>query len=314
MTGERRGPRGPARGIIAAVFTPFDAAGDLALDRVTRIALQTIAEGAEAIFAGGTTGEAESLTVAERKAVAESYLKAAHEKVPVIVQVGRNCLREAQDLAAHAQKIGAAAIAAAPPSYFKPGSAVLLVECMREIGSAAPELPFYYYHIPGLTGVSIPMAEFLALAAERFPALAGIKYSGFDILDMKACIDFDRGRFDFLFGSDELLLTGLLSGACGAIGSTYNFAAPLYRRIWANFDAGRLDEARRLQDHAVRMISILQRAGGQPAFKAVMQFIGLDCGPSRLPQETLSPAARDGLRRELESIGFFDWARPPRAG
>ncbi len=314
MRREKRSARGPARGIVAAVFTPLDAAGDLALDRVGRIVPQTIAEGAQGLFACGTTGEGESLTLDERKAVAEAYVKAAQGNVPVIVQVGHNSIREAEELAAHAQKIGAAAIAASPPSYFKPRTAAVLLECMREIGSAAPELPFYYYHIPGMTGVTLPMAELLALAAERFPALAGIKYSAFDILDMRACIEFDRGRFDFLFGSDELLLTGLLSGACGAIGSTYNFAAPLYRRIWADFDAGRLDEARRGQELAVRMVAILYRFGGQPAFKAVMQLIGLDCGPSRLPQENLSPDERAALRRDLDAIGFFDWARPPRAG
>lgn len=95
----------------------------------------------------------------------------------MIVQVGHNSLREAQELAKHAQQIGASAISATCPSYFKVASVQSLTLCMQELAAAAPETPFYYYHIPVLTGSSIDMVEFLTHADEAIPTLVGLKYT-----------------------------------------------------------------------------------------------------------------------------------------
>ncbi len=112
-----------------------------------------------------------------------------------------------------------------------------------------------------------------------------------------------------LFGSDEMLLSGLCGGAHGAVGSTYNFAAPLYHKIIHAFEGGDLTEARRLQGLSVKMLRHLFDYGGHPAFKAMMKFIGLDCGPSRLPLVTLRSDQLATLESEMEALGFFDWAR-----
>jgi len=222
--------------------------------------------------------------------------------------VGHNSLTEARKLAAHAQRIGADAVAAAPPSYFKPASAGLLADSLAEVASAAPDLPFYYYHIPSMTGVDLDMIEILRRAG-RLPTLEGIKYTDSRVDQFQELVEFEDGQFDIVYGRDEMLLAGLSAGARGAIGSTYNFAAPLYRRLIEAFDRGELAEARRWQSRSVAMIRTLLQHGGQQAFKAVMSLIGLDCGPARLPQASLDPAGLRELRAELEAIGFFDWAR-----
>ena len=107
-----------------------------------------------------------------------------------------------------------------------------------------------------------------------------------------------------------MLLSALAVGAKGAIGSTYNLAGPLYRKVIAAFERGDLDEARKYHSLAVEMIRICLRSGGLPAFKAVMKLLGLDCGPTRLPLETLAPDEIESLKKELDNIGFFDWALP----
>ena len=106
-----------------------------------------------------------------------------------------------------------------------------------------------------------------------------------------------------------MLLSGLCGGAHGAVGSTYNFAAPLYNRIIAAYTACDMPTAQRLQAHAVEMVNVLVRHGGLPAIKAVMAFLDLDCGPVRLPLVALTPAEQQALRQDLAAIGFFDWAR-----
>jgi N-acetylneuraminate lyase len=301
-------------GLIAATFTPFAEDGELALEGVEAIAERLITEGVKGLFVAGTTGEGESLSAAERRAVAQAHVEAAAGRVPVIVQVGHNSLREAQALAADAREAGAQAIALTAPCYFKPRTSELLAAWIAEVGAAAHGLPVYFYHIPSLTGVELPLPDLLRAAARALPSFAGVKLSKPDILELQACVALDGGRFDVLFGCDELLLAGLASGARGAVGSTYNFAAPLYGGLLEAFERGDLAEACRRQALAVSMIETILRHGGPPALKAVMGLAGLDCGPVRLPQERLRPEQVEALRRDLGAIGFFDWARPAGSG
>src|SRR4029453_495456 len=141
----------------------------------------------------------------------------------------------------------------------------------------------------------------------RIPNLAGAKFTFENLMDYSECVRFENGRFDVVIGRDEILLGALALVARGAIGTTYNFAAPVYQRILMAFAQGDLDHARLEQGRANAMISIFLRFGGLPAGKAIMQMIGLDCGPVRLPLRTLNEAERGELRAELERIGFFEF-------
>lgn len=298
------------RGLIAATFTPFRAGGGLHLARVRPVIDAVIAQGAAGLYVCGSTGEGPLLTTEERLLVAEASVKAAAGRVPVVVQVGHNSIVEARRIAAHAQRIGADAISATPPGYFKPDSMETFIACMAEVAGGAPKLPFYYYHIPVLSGVRFDMIEFLRLGGSRIPTLRGIKFSDATLHEMLACIEFDGGRYDILFGIDEMLLAGLAFGARGAVGSTYNFAAPLYRRIIAAFERGDVAEARRWQSLSAAMVRIIIGNGGRGGLKAAMALVGADCGTSRLPTVTCTPAQRVKMKQELTELGFFDWTRP----
>ncbi|MDI6694381.1 MAG: dihydrodipicolinate synthase family protein [Anaerolineales bacterium] len=300
-------------GIVPAVFTPMLSNGDLNLSMIPLIVDQLIEDGASALYVCGSTGEGASLTREERMAVAETYVHSARGRLPIIVQVGHDSLREAQQLASHAQSVGANAISATPPAYFKLDRLELLIDCLSEICAAAPALPFYYYHIPRLTAARFDMVELLRLSASRLPGLQGVKYSDFTIFELQACVDLEGGRFNILFGSDEMLLAGLAGGAQGAVGTTYSFATPLYRRILNAFRRREMDKAQHLQSLSVQMVRALNRyavaATNLPAMKAMMKLIGLDCGPLRLPLPSLAPHEAAALGKEMESIGFFEWAR-----
>jgi len=297
-------------GLFAAVFTPMRGDGSLNLTQIQPMVDYLLRTEISGLYVCGSTGEGPSLSSDERRAVAAEYVKAAAGKLPVIVQVGHNSIAEARELASHAQAIGADAISALPPSYFKFSSLETLIDCLNEISSAATNLPFFYYHIPCLTGMDFDMAEFLRRACKRLPNLAGIKYSDTSIDGYQECLRFSQKRFNILFGYDEMLLSALAVGAAGAVGSTYNFAGPLYNRIIKAFKQGDLAEAQNCQALAVDMIRILSRYRGQPAFKATMKLIGFDCGPNRLPLETLTPQELKAMKSELDEIVFFDWALP----
>ena len=300
-------------GIVPAVFTPMHVDGSLNLELVPAIVEFLLEEEVSAVYVCGSTGEGPSLSTQERMQVTEAYTQAVAGRCPVIVQVGHNSLEQANRLAMHAQDIGAQAISAIPPSYFKAPSTEILVECFVEITRSAPDLPFFYYHIPRLSGMDIDMVQFLQLGRERIPSLVGMKYSDSKIYELQACADLEDGRYNILFGLDEMVLSGFVGGAHGAVGSSYNFAAPLYNRIYAQFGHGNINAAQNLQSLSVRMINILNKYSPQatnaPTMKAMMKLIGLDCGPMRLPQANITSADLAAMRSELDSIGFFDWGR-----
>lgn len=298
------------RGLVAAPFTPFHADRSLNLDVISAYARFLRDNGVGAAFVCGTTGEGLSLTLEERLRIAERWVACADDRLRVIVHVGHTCLADARTLTAHAAKIGASAVSALTPCFFKPRSNAEVVNWCEAVASAAPALPFYYYNIPSMTGIDYPVVDFLAQAQDRIPSLAGVKYTHENLPDYKACVAFAQGRYDILFGRDELLLEGTDAGALGAVGSTYNYAAPLYLRLLAARAAGRATEARALQDTAIKMIAICNGIGVThlAASKALMAMLGVDCGPVRLPLAQPDATQLATLRTRLNEIGFFDFA------
>ncbi|MDD2600439.1 MAG: dihydrodipicolinate synthase family protein [Kiritimatiellae bacterium] len=294
-------------GLVAATFTPFHSDGAVDLSKIPAIVAHLKQSGCVGLYINGSTGEGPSLTIAERRQLAEAYLDAAHNRLTTIVQVGTNSTRESCELAAHAAQHGADAISATPPSYFKPEDAEALVGCVAEIAAGAPELPFYHYHIPTMTGVTVNMEDFLRCAGDRIPNLAGIKFCSSVMHEMRRCMTLEGGRFEMLNAWDEMLLSGLATGIVGAVGSTYNFAAPIYHNIIKAFNTGDMPTARLWQDRALEMLDRIFATCGRAGLKGMMSLIGLDCGPQRLPIPSTTPQKLVELKQQMESIGFFDW-------
>ncbi|MBP7951061.1 MAG: dihydrodipicolinate synthase family protein [Verrucomicrobiales bacterium] len=286
--------------LVAAAHAPFHRDGSLNLAVVEKQAAHLIENRVMTAFICGSTGESHSLTSAERAALAARWMEVSKGTgLQVVVHVGSNCLEDARQLAAQAEELGAAAISALAPSYFKPRTVDLLVDCCAHIASAAPRTPFYFYDIPVLTGVNFSMSEFLEKAATRLPSLAGIKFTNADLMAYQLCLKVGGGAWDIPWGIDEAMLGALAAGATGAVGSSYNFAAPIYHRLWDAFAAGDLAAARAAQLESIRLIQLLAEFGYMAAAKAVMAQQGVDVGPPRLPNASLSDARKEALMERL---------------
>jgi N-acetylneuraminate lyase len=297
-------------GLVAATHTPFHDDGSLNLSVVERQAEHLLRCSVTTAFIGGSTGESHSLNVEERLQLTTRWMEATRgTDMKVVVHVGSNCLVDAATLARHAQTSGAVAVAALSPSYFKPRNVETLVACAAQIASAAPEIPFYFYDIPVLTGVNLSMPEFLELGRASIPNLAGLKFTNPDLMSFQICLRAGGGSFDVPWGCDEFLLAAVALGATGAVGSTYNLAAPIYHRVLRSFEAGDLKTAREEQFRAVQVIQVLVRYGFIAATKAVMTMLDVPVGPARLPHAPLSTEHVAALRTDLESLGFFNWVQ-----
>lgn len=295
-------------GLVAATHTPFQDDGGVNLATVEKQAAHLLQSGIKTAFISGSTGECHSLSLEERRLLTRRWMDVSRgSELRIIVHVGSNCLADARHLAAQAQELGALAISALAPSYFKPRSLETLLACCAEIAGAAPETPFYFYDIPVLTGVALPMPQFLVQARERIPTFAGIKFTNPDLMAFQVCLRTAEGASDVLWGNDEYLLAALALGGQGAVGSTYNFAAPVYQRLWQACQRGDLAAARAEQFRSVQLIRVLAGYGYMAAAKALMTMLGVNVGPARLPNDNLTPAQSANLRRDLEQLGFFEW-------
>jgi len=137
-------------------------------------------------------------------------------------------------------------------------------------------MPFYYYHIPVLTGVGFAMYDLLKAVDGKISNFAGIKYTHEDFMDFLSCLHFQNGKYDMLWGRDENMLPALSIGAKGSVGSTFNYSAPLYNNLIAAFEKGNLKEAAQLQQLSIDMIRLLGKYGGIATGKAYMKVLGLD--------------------------------------
>ncbi len=299
--------------LVVATHSPFHADGSLAAEIVPIQAGFLATNGIKTVFITGSTGESHSVTCTEKLLLYDAWAAAGSASgLNVIAHVGSNCLEESKILARRADELGFRAISALAPSYYKPGSLAALIECCASIAAEAPRTPFYYYDIPVLTGVTLPMERFLLDAPARIPTLAGIKFTNPDLVSYRRSLDVAANRFDLPWGVDEMLLAGLATGARGGVGSTYNWAPRLYLDLIAAFSRGDLAEARRLQSVSIAMIDAIAATGFLGTAKALMARLGVPVGPARLPLGNPSVAQVDALMERLLELGFEQWGAKPQ--
>ena len=296
-------------GLIAAVHTPMDDDYSVDYEIVARQAEHLVKGGVSGAFVTGTTGECHSLTTEERLDLFNVWGQTEHRsELKFIAHVGHNNLPDAQALVRSARDSGADAISAMAPNFFKPADAQSLCDWFVEMTKPAPELPFYFYDIPAMTGVVVETDAFLNIAKERLPGFAGVKFTNQDYELLQRCMANNSVKADMLFGTDERLIEGLGFGCVGGVGSTYNFASSLYRRIIDAFNCGDMESAKADQARSLQMIKRMYQSGFAAACKAAMSFVGVDCGPVRPPIDRINTENLLNLRKDLDAMGFFDWA------
>lgn len=295
-------------GLIDAPFTPFYANGDVNLEPIEAYAKMLQKNGLKGVFINGSSGEGYMLTTEERMQLAERWVSVAPEGFKVIVHVGSCCLRESVRLAEHAQKIGAWGIGSMAPPFPKIGRIEELVKYCEEIASAAPELPFYYYHIPAFNGAFLPMLDLLKAVDGRIPNFAGIKYTFESLYEYNQCRLYKDGKFDMLHGQDETILPSLaMGGAQGGIGGTTNYNGRCLTGILDAWKAGDIEKARELQNFAQEVINVIcHYRGNIVGGKRIMKLIGFDLGKNRTPFNNMTDEEEANMKKELEAIDFFN--------
>lgn len=296
------------KGLINAPFTPFDERGEVNYEPIAVYADFLKKNGLVGVFINGSSGEGFMLTDEERIMLAEKWMEVAPADFKVIVHVGSTCIKSSKKLAAHAQEIGAWGIGAMATPFPKISRIEELVEYCEEIAGAAPELPFYYYHIPAFTNAYLPMRDLLEAVDGRIPNFAGIKYTYESLYEYNQCRLYKDGKYDMLHGQDETILPCLaMGGAQGGIGGTTNYNGRELTGILTAWAAGDLEAAREKQNFSQEVINVICRYRGNiVGGKRIMKLIGLDLGKNRIPFRNMTDAEEMSMKSELEAIRFFE--------
>jgi len=291
-------------GLISAPHTPFNADSSVNYPVIDQIAEHLIEQNVKGIYVCGTTGEGIHCSVEERKKIAERWVKASQGKLSITLHTGALSIADSLELSRHADTLDIFATSVIGPCFFKPGNVEDLVEYCRINAEAAPSKGFYYYH-SGMSGLSIDMEQFLLLAGERIPNLTGMKFNSSDMYEYQRCLRVNNGQFDIPFGVDEFLPAGLACGAIGAVGSTYNYAAPLYNRLIESFNRGDMKDVAACMDKVIAIIRVLVQYGGVAAGKVAMQLHGIDAGDPRRPLRPMTDAQKKAALEAFAAADFI---------
>jgi len=296
--------------LIPAVFTPYNS--DLTIDYEKIQAYATFLsekQNITTVFISGTNGESLSLSFSERKQLVDAWAKTSQK---IIVMVSAESIVDAISLSSYVSKVSSSnpniiGIAAMSPSFFKPSSAQDLIDYLLPIASASPNLDFRYYHIPSMTGLTISMTSFQTLASSQIKNFKGIKYTDTDLFTLRKCVKNANEGVTHYFGKDEILITGIQTGAKSAVGSTYNFMGPVGYEIVSSFFDADLEKAGEKQDEIVEVVEAWGDLEGIPAQKAIMEMVGMDLGRGvRPPLRSLTDDEYSELEQSLKEIGFLD--------
>lgn len=279
------------QGILPALVTPFDGSGQFAVKPFEQLLERVYAAGVDGVYVCGSTGEGLLQSVEQRKQVAEVAIRNSPKGKQVIVHTGAYRTSDAVELTRHASKAGASAVSSLPP---------IGVYSFDEIRayyaelSSASAVPFLVYYFPAVSPAITSTAQILDLCT--LPNVVGLKFTDHDFYKLSLI----RNAGSIVFnGYDEVLVAGLLMGACGGIGTFYNLVPELFVQVHAQAQAGNWLEARATQARINELIELTIRFPCFPAVKLIMKWSGIDCGSCLEPKRSLTPHEESRLRESL---------------
>ncbi len=286
-------------GLMPALATPLQEDESINTAVLKDLIEYFIQKNADGFYIGGATGEGLALKTEERMILAEESVKATDGRKPCIVQIASTSFRDAITLAKHAEHVGAAAISATPPIFFR-----------------YDEDDVYQYYKTLAESVHIPMMIYYNVSAgfnmsAKFAArcfevdnITAIKWSSSNYHEMMRLKDLTQGEMNIINGPDETLLMGLNAGADGGIGLTYNFIFEMIQDIYNNFKAGNIKSAQKAQYRVCQVVDALHKYKSIPVTKILLTEMGFDMGYGAFPSKRYNAEDTKTIINDMKQAGF----------
>lgn len=290
------------KGVIPAFYACYDEEGNISPGGVRALTGYFVEKGVKGVYVNGSSGECIYQSVEDKKLVLENVMEAAEGKLTVIAHVACNNTRDSMELASHAERVGADAIAAIPPIYFRlPEHAI--AQYWNDISSAAPNTDFVIYNIPQLAGVALTMNLFAEM--RKNPKVIGVKNSSMPVQDIQMFQAAAGDDYVIFNGPDEQFISGRVIGAEGAIGGTYGAMPELFLKMDEYVKSGELLKARELQYAVNEIIYKMCSAHGNMygVIKEILKINeNLELGGVRKPLPALAESDTEIVKEAAKMI------------
>ena len=290
--------RTPFTGVGTALITPFRKDGSVDEVAVRRLARRQIEAGVHFLSPCGTTGEAPTLSHAEKLRVCQAVVDEAEGPVPVLAGAGGYNAREVIDLARELERLGVTGVLSVTPYYNKPTQQGLY-QHYKAISESTP-LPVVLYNVPGRTGVNLAVDTVARLSA--FRNIVGLKEASGNIVQMSEVVAAVRSDFLLLSGDDPLAVAAMAIGGRGLISVASNAVPSEMVQVIELAEKGDFAAARRLFSWLLPFLQVNFVESNPIPVKAAMAAMGLIEESYRLPLVPPSAAARDKIMGVLQNL------------
>ncbi len=288
-------------GAWPALVTPFTAENEVDVAGIEALVDNLLDKRIGGFYLCGSTGQGIFQSVAERKLVTETALRRIDERVPAIVHMGCQAMGDAIELAIHAQEAGASGVSSIIPAGYTGLESIS--RYYAALAASVPSLPFLPYLFTS-TSSAVALIE----AISDIPNLAGAKYTGPNMFELRHIIEAREGSWSIFSGMDEQCVFAAMSGTCGNIGSTLNVIPGIYRRIHEYVADGDALSARDLQVRANRVTTTLIGFDYMAALQMAITMLGVEINGPRLPSLPFDDSRKEELRSALIAVNFFEIA------
>jgi 4-hydroxy-tetrahydrodipicolinate synthase len=286
------------RGSIVAIVTPFKN-GEVDEEKLRELVDFQIENGTDGIVPCGTTGEASTLDYEEHDRVIEIVVEQARKRVPIIAGTGSNSTQEAIEISEHARKAGADGLLLVTPYYNKPTQEGLYLH-YKAVAEAVP-LPQVLYNVPGRTSVNMLPATVARLA--DIPNIVAIKEATGSLQQASEILALCGDKIDVLSGDDFITFPMMACGGKGVISVTANIMPKEIAAMVDAFNAGNMDEARRLHLKLLKINNAMFIETNPTPVKTALGLMGKCSDEVRLP---LAPMSEDNKAKLAEIMKEYN--------
>lgn len=289
------------KGCGTAIITPFTKDDKVDFEAFGKLIEYQISEKVDAIIVCGTTGEASTMTLDEKKETIQFAVQKVNKRIPVIAGTGANCTKSAIEMTKYAESIGVDGALVVTPYYNKTTQAGLIAH----YSAIAKEtnLPIILYSVPSRTGVNILPSTCVELS--KISNIVAIKEASGNLSQIAEISHLCGENLHIYSGNDDQITPILAVGGIGVISVLSNIAPKYTHNITQNFFDGNIAEAIKLQLNAIPLIKALFSEVNPIPVKEACNILGFGGGTPRLPLISLSDTNKEILKKELITFGLL---------